>query len=72
LAEQQADWAIAGIAGQDFNLAHFSTIEGERTNLTDNGFAIEDVFASAGDRIDVESEMPPCPWIHVIARKMTK
>jgi SAM-dependent methyltransferase len=67
LAERHRDWATAPVGSLDFNLAHFSSVEGERAILEDHGFVISDLFTSAGTRI--EGGIARCPWFFVIARK---
>jgi len=43
-------------------------VEGERAMLAEHGFIISDLFASTGERID-SSELPPCAFFFVVARK---
>jgi SAM-dependent methyltransferase len=70
LTERHSEWATAPLARHNYGLLHFSTVEGERTILSEHGFRISDLFATTGARIDGNTEMPPCPWFFVIARKV--
>jgi SAM-dependent methyltransferase len=70
VTERHPEWATAPLANNNFNLFHFTTIEGEHTILSEHGLRISDAYSTSGDRIDGNSEMPSCPWFFVVARKI--
>jgi SAM-dependent methyltransferase len=66
VAEQHENWATAPVASLDFNLAHFSSPEGECSILDEHGLVISDLFDNTGNRI--EGAKARCPWFFVVAR----
>jgi SAM-dependent methyltransferase len=65
-SEEHGDWGLAPVVAVDFNLAHFTSADGERRALTEHGFIASDIFASTGERVSGSSA--GSPWFFVVAR----
>jgi SAM-dependent methyltransferase len=65
--EDHGDWGLAPVAALDFNLLHFTTLDGERAVLADHGFVASAVFADTGEDV---TDAAGYAWFFVVARPL--
>ncbi len=66
-AEDHGDWALAPLRALDFQMAHFTTVAGEKKALSERGFVVERLVADDGCALDGDTS--GCVWFHVVARR---
>lgn len=65
-AQDHGEWGLAPAAPVDFNLLHFTSVQGERSILAKHGFAVSDIFADTGEHLP--GAVGGFTWFFVVAR----